>query len=96
MRMLTGFLEETREETLTEFTLSARVTGLTLEVEDDVLDSHYKLRTTTVYAQSELLTLAEQPNEKPIENDSIVLDHKVDGLGVGRAGFDYRRGGGQG
>ena len=77
-------IQETCEETLTEFTLSARVTGLTLEVEDDVLDSPYKLRTTTVYAQSELLTLAEQPNEKPIENDSIVLDHKVDGLGVGQ------------
>ena len=42
------------------------------------------IRTTTVYAQAEPLTLAEEPLDEDIEGDSIVLAALYDGLESGR------------
>ena len=49
---------------------------------DDVMTGF--LRTTVVYAQAELLTLAEEPLDIDIEGDTIQLDGVYDGLESGR------------
>jgi hypothetical protein len=77
-------IEKTREETLSEFLLSAKVTGLTLKAQNVDEISKMILRKTTCYAQSEVLTLVEQPYEKPIERNTVTLDRKVNGLKKGQ------------
>jgi hypothetical protein len=71
---------------LAAYGISGKVTQLTLDGEwltlDDLLLA--VLRQTTIYAQSEKLTLAEEPIDDDVAGDSIELDALYDGLEAGR------------
>ena len=66
-----------------DFSLSAKTTRVTLDDRrlDDFEDA---VRTTTVFAESEEMALAETPIIDPVCNRQVVLDGLVDGLQVGR------------
>ncbi|MGH2354062.1 MAG: putative baseplate assembly protein, partial [Chloroflexota bacterium] len=66
----------------TDFTLSAKVTRLTLDTNDGLAD--FGLRDTVVFAQSEALALAEQPITQPVQGDTIALDGLAPALPAGR------------
>jgi hypothetical protein len=74
---------ETHEETMVDFALSTKVTGLTLDIEDGSQLSDYAMRKTSVYAQSEELPLAHIPIEDPIKGNSVVLDKAIPYLSIG-------------
>lgn len=69
------------EEARAEYTISAKSTRLELSGEN--LD-RFSPRTTTVYAQSEELPLAEYPIDEGVGGDRIELDGAVEGLASGR------------
>ena len=76
-------VEQAAEVSKSDFTLSAKVTRLTL-------DSHnffgvFGIRTTTVFAQSEELELARMPKHEPVAGVEIDLDTLVDGLFEGQS-----------
>jgi hypothetical protein len=59
-----------------DFALNGSVTALTLTQQEDnvaTIDA-FRLRTTTIYAQSEALTLAGKPIDKPVSGDKIEFD----------------------
>ncbi|HEV2862146.1 MAG TPA: putative baseplate assembly protein [Pyrinomonadaceae bacterium] len=66
------------EVTKSDFTLSAKVTRLLLENRNKW--DEFSPRTTTVFAQSEELSLARFPSKEPIEGQFIRLDNWVDGI----------------
>ncbi|HWT00748.1 MAG TPA: putative baseplate assembly protein [Pyrinomonadaceae bacterium] len=70
------------EVSKSDFTLSAKVTRLTLSSRAD-WDKLF-IRTTTVHAQSEELEMARLPEETPVEGSEIDLDTWVDGLAAGQ------------
>ncbi len=86
------------DATLSDFLLTARVTGINLETldsKDVIFDSNFELRKTSVYAQSEQLEIAKlpiDPIEEPlpcIDDDNkityITLDRMVGRLCIGQA-----------
>jgi predicted phage baseplate assembly protein len=71
------------EVALADFTLTAKVTRLTLEGQDlDDFNKH--VRDLLVYAQSEPLEMAETPISEPVEGAEVVLEGVVEGLKPGR------------
>ncbi|MDD3329125.1 MAG: putative baseplate assembly protein [Zoogloea sp.] len=75
-------VDEATEISKSDFTLSARVTRLTLATSAGLGD--FGIRSTAVYCESEAIPLARQPLDTPVEGDSIELDGLVDGLRVGQ------------
>ncbi len=70
------------EVSKSDFTLSAKVTRLTLNSRTDW--EKLFIRTTTVHAQSEELEMARLPEETPVEGALIELDTWVDDLVAGQ------------
>ncbi len=71
------------EASRSDFTLTAKVTRITVDGID--LDKFQSaVRTTTVFAESEELPLAETPLTDPVWKQEVVLDRVVDGLQPGR------------
>jgi len=62
----------------TDFTLSSKTTRVVLDTNEHL--NRFGLRTTTVYAQSEPLELAEKPKSEPVYGNTIVLDRLVSSL----------------
>ncbi len=73
---------EVAEVSKSDFTLSSKVTRLTLDTRDGF--EHFRIRHTTVFAQSEELPLARLPIEDPVSGQTIELDTFVDGLAAGQ------------
>ena len=71
-----------REITRTDYTLSAKVTRLTLFDADDLED--FSMRETSVFGQSDQLPLAEVPVAEDVADDIILLDRYVPGLVKGQ------------
>jgi len=65
------------EESVADFNLSAKTTRLEIAGENI---QRFSPRTTSVYAQSELLEWAETPLTDPVWRDEIVLDGVVEGM----------------
>lgn len=78
VRKVAGYSEVTR----TDFTLSAKVSRITLD-SGSGLASH-TIRGTTVHCESEELELAELPITDLVAGDRLVLDRPYLGLSVGR------------
>ena len=74
---------EAAEASQANFTLTAKATRLTLAGENLSLYDE-KRRETVVFAQSELLAIAETPLLTPVFGNQLTLDRKVDGLATGR------------
>ena len=74
-------VELAAEEALAEYTIAAKSTRLELSGEN--LDE-FSPRTTTVYAQSEELPLAEYPIAANVAGGEVTLDRAVEGLEKGR------------
>lgn len=76
-------VKEALEEAKAAFTIAAKTTRLELSGENL---SRFSPRTTTVYAQSEELPLAEYPlgEDEPVSGGELTLDHEVEGLAKGR------------
>jgi hypothetical protein len=71
------------EDSQSNFTISAKTTRVTLKGENlDMFND--KLRETVVFAQSQLLEMAEVPISTPVSGDSITLDCKIDNLSEGQ------------
>src|SRR5215213_10232467 len=66
-------VQKTIEESVVDFGSSAKVTGIVVDIRDVTILSGFKMRKTSIYAQSEGLILAEVPIEDPIVGDSIIL-----------------------
>lgn len=73
---------ENSEVSKSDFTLSAKVSRLTLNTRSGF--ELFNIRRTTVFAQSEELALARLPIEEPIKDPKIELDTWVDGLFAGQ------------
>jgi predicted phage baseplate assembly protein len=73
-----------------DYSLSGRVTRLTLRAEDGDIAAilttlyKYKIRETTVLAQSEPLPLAQIPDTTPVEKNVIQLDRLYENLSAGQ------------
>ncbi|MET0646939.1 MAG: putative baseplate assembly protein [Pyrinomonadaceae bacterium] len=67
-----------------DFGLSAKTTRLRLSGENLRARFETKVRTTTVFAQSEELPLAETPIAEPVWGGTVELDGAIEGLGAGR------------
>lgn len=70
------------ETTYADFSLAAKVTRLSLNSPDNF--DKFKIRGTTVFAQSELLSLARKPIIASVEKSTIDLDGFVEGLYEGQ------------
>ncbi len=85
-------------------TLSRTDYGVAVRATQGLLDQDWRVQADTlstvrqmvVYAQSEPLTLVEQPDETEISGDSIVLDREIGNLYPGQtmmvSGIDYETG----
>lgn len=81
-------VNENTEITVSDFTLTLKVSSLTLEFLSDVdrtTFDGFKIRSTTVFAQSEELPLARKPLDKPISGSEIELDGLVTDLFEGQS-----------
>ncbi|HEY3052515.1 MAG TPA: putative baseplate assembly protein [Thermoanaerobaculia bacterium] len=76
-------VKEVTEVSKSDFTLSAKVTRLTLEKFTREL-SEFKARQTSVFVQSEELPLARLPILDPVKDDKIDLNTWVQGLFAGQ------------
>ena len=71
------------EDSQSNFTISAKTTRVTLKGENlDLFND--KLRETVVFAQSQLLEMAEVPISTHVSEDFIILDCKIDNLSEGQ------------
>lgn len=70
------------EQTLTEYAISGKVTGIKLKLIDDLnlQLSKFRRRNTTVYIQSERLKLAYSINQTPVGGNIIELERGLVGL----------------
>ena len=75
-------VKDTAETSRADYTLSSRVSRVTLDSNTNL--GSYRLRNTTVLAQSEQLELAEVPVLDPVRGSSVVLERAFLGLAVGR------------
>jgi hypothetical protein len=76
-------VESTKEETLVEYAVSGKATGIqlrTLNKSQQTELGKFRRRNTTVYIQSERLDLAGKIDEAPVEGDFIELEKGVAGL----------------
>lgn len=71
------------ETTRSAFTLNTKVSRLTLEANNE-FGSAFKMRTTTVLAQSERLELADVPVADHVAGNEITLDRALLGLKIGK------------
>jgi predicted phage baseplate assembly protein len=67
-----------------DFTLSLKVTRLTLSISSPDDLAGFSIRGTTVFAQSETLSLARDSISDPVDGATIDLDGYVDGLSAGQ------------
>jgi hypothetical protein len=77
----------TMEETLVEYAVSGKVTGIKLsKLTDNEMNvlAKFRRRNTTVYMECESLRLAEKFDETPVKGDFIELEKGVDGLKKGQ------------
>jgi hypothetical protein len=72
------------ESAQARFALSAKVTQLTLDTDDAQPPTMTALRQTTVFAQSELLDLAELPDTSPVQGNTVTLSEPVADLAAGQ------------
>lgn len=82
-KILANRITGTSEETMAKYLLTAKVTGLKLDIGNDEL-SAFKIRKTTAFVKSERFELAEVPIEEPVRDNSVTLDRAVDGLSIGQ------------
>jgi predicted phage baseplate assembly protein len=75
-------VEDVTPASRTDYTLSSKVTRLTLDTNTDL--AKFGLRDTLVLAQSEPLALAEQLVSAPAVGNTIALDRRVGGLHAGQ------------
>ena len=71
------------ELSVSDFTLTAKISRLEL-AETNTEFENFRIRTTTVFAESEALELARLPIEEPISGTTIDLEGGIDGLFVGQ------------
>jgi predicted phage baseplate assembly protein len=69
------------EKTKSDYLMSAKITCLTLSGENI---HYFSPQNASVYAQSELLEMAEKPITDVISGDVIVLDQEIEGLTAGQ------------
>ena len=72
--------ETVDEDSQSNFTLTAKTTRVKLEGDMNQFPFADKRRETVVFAQSELLEMAEAPITGPVTGESITLDRRVDDL----------------
>jgi hypothetical protein len=77
-------VQDAIEISKSDFTLSLKVTRLTLSVSSPDDLARFSIRGTTVFAQSEQLTLASDPIPDPVTGATIELAGHVDGLFAGQ------------
>ncbi len=78
-------VDATSETSLVNYTLSGRVTEITLETTEQASPlSMHDIRQIIVYGQSEKLTLAQLPIGVPVQNNSIDVPGLYDGLSPGK------------
>lgn len=78
-------VESNVETTRTDYALTAKVSRLTLEKDQDLNPlKNFKLRETTVLTQSERLSLANLPITENVQGDEVMLDGPYFGLDAGR------------
>ncbi|RAP78310.1 putative baseplate assembly protein [Paenibacillus montanisoli] len=75
-------VQETSDMSVADFTLTGKVTKLTLDNNDNF--SSFGIRTTTVYAQSEQLTLARLPILNPVSGPVLDIEGLIEGLSIGQ------------
>ena len=75
-------VQDVTEISKADFTLSLKITRLTLNTSAGL--GNLSIRGTTVFAQSEPLSLARDPIEEPLAGPIIDLDSYVDGLTAGQ------------
>jgi len=75
-------VSSTADQSVADFTLTGKITCLTLDNNDDF--EYFGIRTTTVYGQSEQLILARLPIPDPVAGAIIDADGLIDGLFVGQ------------
>ena len=77
-------VETVEEGSQTNFTLTAKTTRLEVRGENLVEKFGEGRRDTVVFAQSEVLEIAEYPLADPVQGDEVLLDRRVDDLAGGR------------
>jgi hypothetical protein len=78
-------VSNTTEETLTEYALTGKVTGIKLKWIDDLAQlSTFRRRNTTAFVQSERLLLADSIDQTPVAGNIIELEKGVAGLHKGQ------------
>jgi hypothetical protein len=75
-------IESAADVSIADFTLSARVSRLTLDSTDWV--NVFRINATTVFGGAEWLQLADVPDLTPVTGLTVMLDQFVDGLQVGQ------------
>ena len=80
------FVSDTTETSLVDFLINAKITALILK--EDKTIKPYKLRETTVFAESEELELTDEvplplDDSSSLNENGIILDHVLDGLNIG-------------
>ena len=85
-REVIGRARDVSERSRAEYGITGKSTRIELDQNwiDPDTDTFEIIRGTAVFAQSELLTLAEEPIEAPVCGDKIELDGLYDGLQSGR------------
>ena len=73
------------EESLADFLISAKVTGVAVKLGTKVKLNQFSLRGTTVFAQSEPLALADLSDSTPVGANPITLSNVVADLQVGQS-----------
>jgi len=76
-------VRSTIDETLVEYTVTGKVTGIelkTLSNEEQIALANFRRRNTTVFIQSERLELAEKIDESSVEKDFVELEKGIVGL----------------
>jgi hypothetical protein len=77
-------VQDVSELNRAEFAVSGKVTRLTLTGGENYSLFAGEVRTLTVYAVSEPLTIAQQPDESPVAGDWIDVDADVSAIAAGR------------
>lgn len=73
------------DDGFSQYAVSARITRLTLDSDENLDKFEDGYRSVSVYGGSEQLVFAETPVTTPVEGDTIELSGRIDGLVEGRA-----------